>query len=470
MWERFHGGHVHATMHAGRFPSERSPPIIPLKERGIDVSATPHNSATRRLCSALTAVLSLLAAVLLCTPTASARTEAVPAATLTEVTGFGTNPSNLQMYLYVPADVSPHPAVVVAVHYCTGSGPAMYSGTEWARLADTHGFVVIYPSVTRASKCFDVSSPQALKRGGGSDPVGIKSMIDWTVRTYSADTARIYATGNSSGAMMTNVLLGDYPDVFAAGAAFAGVPFGCFATTDGSEWNSACAGGTIIRTPQEWGNLVRAAYPGWTGPRPRMQVWHGTEDDVLRYPNFGEEIKQWTNVLGVGQTPAATDSPVSGWTRTRYGATGDRAPVEAVSLRGVGHNAYGAGMAARALTFFGLDGGGSVPQPEPGACKVTVTTNAWNTGLTASVTVTNTGTSTINGWRLAFTLPGGQTITGGWGATYAPSSGAVTATNVSYNGTIAPNMSVGIGYQANHGGDSAAPSGFTLNGKACAAG
>ncbi|KUM74334.1 extracellular catalytic domain type 1 short-chain-length polyhydroxyalkanoate depolymerase [Streptomyces griseorubiginosus] len=434
------------------------------------MSATPHNSATRRLCSALTAVLSLLAAVLLCAPTASARTEAVPAATLTEVTGFGTNPSNLQMYLYVPADVSPHPAVVVAVHYCTGSGPAMYSGTEWARLADTHGFVVIYPSVTRASKCFDVSSPQALKRGGGSDPVGIKSMIDWTVRTYSADTARIYATGNSSGAMMTNVLLGDYPDVFAAGAAFAGVPFGCFATTDGSEWNSACAGGTIIRTPQEWGNLVRAAYPGWTGPRPRMQVWHGTEDDVLRYPNFGEEIKQWTNVLGVGQTPAATDSPVSGWTRTRYGATGDRAPVEAVSLRGVGHNAYGAGMAARALTFFGLDGGGSVPQPEPGACKVTVTTNAWNTGLTASVTVTNTGTSTINGWRLAFTLPGGQTITGGWGATYAPSSGAVTATNVSYNGTIAPNMSVGIGYQANRGGDSAAPSGFTLNGKACAAG
>ncbi|MFF3967458.1 PHB depolymerase family esterase [Streptomyces griseorubiginosus] len=434
------------------------------------MSATPHNSATRRLCSALTAVLSLLAAVLLCTPTASARTEAVPAATLTEVTGFGANPSNLQMYLYVPADVSPHPAVVVAVHYCTGSGPAMYSGTEWARLADTHGFVVIYPSVTRASKCFDVSSPQALKRGGGSDPVGIKSMIDWTVRTYSADTARIYATGNSSGAMMTNVLLGDYPDVFAAGAAFAGVPFGCFATTDGSEWNSACAGGTIIRTPQEWGNLVRAAYPGWTGPRPRMQVWHGTEDDVLRYPNFGEEIKQWTNVLGVGQTPAATDSPVSGWTRTRYGATGDRAPVEAVSLRGVGHNAYGAGMAARALTFFGLDGGEPAPQPEPGACKVTVTTNAWSTGLTASVTVTNTGTSAINGWRLAFTLPGGQTITGGWGATYAPSSGAVTATNVSYNGTIAPNASVGIGYQANHGGDSAAPSGFTLNGKACTAG
>nr|WSZ19547.1 PHB depolymerase family esterase [Streptomyces canus] len=429
------------------------------------MSTTPR----RPLGSVLLALLSLLAAALFAAPAASARTEAVPTATLTEVTNFGTNPSNLQMYLYVPDNVTAHPAVVVAVHYCTGSGPAMYNGTEWAQLANTYGFVVIYPSVTRSSKCFDVSSPQALKRGGGSDPVGIKSMIDWTVSTYSADTGRIYATGISSGAMMTNVLLGDYPDVFAAGAAFSGVPFGCFATTDGSEWNSACSGGTITHTPQEWGDLVRAAYPGYTGTRPRMQVWHGTADDVLRYPNFGEEIKQWTNVLGVSQTPAATDSPVSGWTRTRYGATGDRAPVEAISLQGVGHNLYTTGMAARALTFFGLDSSGPAPQPQPGACKVTATTSAWSTGLTASVAITNTGTTAINSWQLAFTLPTGQTITNGWGATYAPSSGAVTATNATYNGTIAPNASVSIGYQANHGGNSAAPGAFTLNGKACTA-
>ena len=248
----------------------------------------------------LAALLAAAIAVLMLAAPASA-------ASLREITGFGTNPTNLRMHLYVPDRLPANPALLVAVHYCTGSGPAMYNGTEWARLADTYGFVVVYPSVTRSSKCFDVSSPQALKRGGGSDPVGIKSMIDWTVRTYSADTTRIYATGISSGAMMTNVLLGDYPDVFAAGAAFSGVPFGCFATTDGSEWNSACSGGTITHTPQEWGDLVRGAYPGYTGKRPQMQVWHGTEDDVLRYPNFGEQIKQWTNVLGVSQTPAANE-------------------------------------------------------------------------------------------------------------------------------------------------------------------
>ncbi|KPI23828.1 esterase, PHB depolymerase family [Actinobacteria bacterium OK074] len=446
----------------------------------MDVSITVTITGTRPRRSVLAVLLTvlfggllpLLASLLLVGPPATAASAAVPrqaqaAAALTEVTNFGANPSNLQMYLYVPTNVTAHPAVIVAVHYCTGSGPAMYSGTEYAQLADQYGFVVVYPSVTRASKCFDVSSPAALKRDGGSDPVGIKSMVDWVVQHYNADTGKVFATGISSGAMMTNVLLGDYPDVFAAGAAFSGVPFGCFATTDGSEWNTACANGTVTHTPQEWGDLVRGADPGYTGPRPRMQLWHGTADAVLQYPNFGEEIKQWTNVAGVGQTPAATDTPNSGWTRTRYGSTGDQAPVEAISLQGVDHNLYAWGMAARVLTFFGLDSGGSAPQPPVGACTVTATTSAWNTGLTGSVTLTNTGTTTVDGWQLAFTLPAGQTITNGWGATYAPASGAVTATNASYDGTLAPGASVTIGYQADHTGNSAAPSGFTLNGTAC---
>lgn len=85
-------------------------------------------------------------------------------------------------------------------------------------------------------------------------------------------------------------------------------------------------------------------------------------------------------------TPAATDSPASGWTRTRYGGTGDRAPVEAVSLRGVGYGSCAPGMAARVLTFFGLNASGPAPQPGPGSCRMTATTNAWSTGLTASVT------------------------------------------------------------------------------------
>jgi len=102
-----------------------------------------------------------------------------------------------------------------------------------------------------------------------------------------------------------------------------------------------------------------------------------------------------------------------------------------------------------------------------GACQVTNSVSAWNTGLTDNITITNTGTSAINGWSLKFNLASGQNITSGWSATYAPTSGQVTATNVSYNGAIPPGGSTTIGFQATHTGNTAAPSGFTLNGAAC---
>ena len=97
-----------------------------------------------------------------------------------------------------------------------------------------YGFIVIYPSATRSGSCWDVSSSQALTRNGGSDPVSIMSMITYAEQHYNGDSSRVYVTGASSGAMMTDVLLGDYPDVFQAGAAFMGVPFGCFYT--GTVW------------------------------------------------------------------------------------------------------------------------------------------------------------------------------------------------------------------------------------------
>ncbi|WP_407664352.1 cellulose binding domain-containing protein [Micromonospora parastrephiae] len=106
--------------------------------------------------------------------------------------------------------------------------------------------------------------------------------------------------------------------------------------------------------------------------------------------------------------------------------------------------------------------------PPTGGCRVTYTVNAWSSGLTASVSVTNTGSTPVNGWALAFTLPGGQTITSGWNANYSPSSGTVNARNVSYNATIAPNTSVDVGFQATHTGNTGRPSAFTLNGAACA--
>jgi len=111
----------------------------------------------------------------------------------------------------------------------------------------------------------------------------------------------------------------------------------------------------------------------------------------------------------------------------------------------------------------------TTPPPSTSTCRVTSSVNAWNNGLTNNMTITNTGTTTINGWSLAVTLATGQTITSGWNATYSPTTGRVTATNMSYNATIPPNGSVSsIGYQATHTGNGSAPTSPTLNGVACA--
>jgi poly(hydroxyalkanoate) depolymerase family esterase len=303
----------------------------------------------RRHAALVTLLGALILAVAGTAGTASSASAA--AGRLVEVTGFGANPGGLRMFEYVPPGVSTRPAVLVVLHFCGGSGPTMFTNTQFANLADQFGYVVIYPSVTRSSLCFDVHSTQSLTHNGGSDPTSIVSMVRFVEQHSNGDPNRVFATGLSSGAMMTNVLLGSYPDVFKAGSAYAGVPFSCFAGA--SEWNSACANGQITMTAAQWGGRVRAAFPGFGGARPRMQLWHGTSDATLNFHNFGEEIKQWTNVLGVSQTPSTTDHPQSTWTHTTYRNSAGTVLVDATSEQGVTHNIPI--QASSTIHFFGID-------------------------------------------------------------------------------------------------------------------
>ena len=352
------------------------------------------------------------------------------AASLVQVTNFGSNPSNLQMYIYVPNNVQPNPPILLALHQCTGSGPGFFSGTAFASLADQYGFIVIYPSVTRSGSCWDVSSSQALTRNGGSDPVGLMSMITYTEQHYGGNPNQVYVTGASSGAMMTNVMLGDYPDVFKAGTAFMGVPFGCFFTGTVDGWNSACANGQITNTAQAWGDMVRNADPGYTGPRPRMQLWHGTADQTLNYENLSQEILQWTNVLGVSSTPSSTTTPVSGWTETQYDNGSGTPEVEAFSIAGAGHvlPEPGAGMENHAIGFFGLNTthqGNTVTVTSPGAQTSTA-------GTAASLQIH--ATDSASGQTLTYSasgLPAGLSINSATGLI----SGTPTTQNT-YNVTV----------------------------------
>lgn len=275
---------------------------------------------------------------------------------LRRVDDFGPNPTGLGMYVYIPMHVSPHPAVVVAIHGCHQSGTEFYRRTEFAALADKYGFIVIYPSVTRTAPrpCFDSSSASALSRDGGSDPAGIVSMVRYAQTRLQANPRQVYVAGFSSGAMMTNLLLSEYPDVFSAGSAISGVPYGCFAMPDTSLWNSNCADGLIHDTPQRWGDLVRAADPDYQGTRPRVQLWYGTADAVLSYANFGQEVDQWTNVLRAHL--GGTSQLSAGITHSVYVDSAGQTEVDAYSAPGQGHTLYldFPDWARRAVEFFGL--------------------------------------------------------------------------------------------------------------------
>ncbi|MFC1414034.1 PHB depolymerase family esterase [Streptacidiphilus sp. N1-12] len=301
-------------------------------------------------------LLAVVAAIGVSLPAASR----AAAASLTQITNFGNNPTGLQMNLYVPNSAKANAPILLALHGCQGSGPYLYSSTDFGSLADQYGFIVIYPSTNPGGSCWDVSSNQALTRNGGSDPVGLMSMITYTEQHYGGNPNAVYVTGESSGGMMTNVMLADYPDVFKAGSAFMGVPYHCFYTNSVRGWNGPCAGGQVSMTPQQWGDLVRSADPGYTGPRPRVQLWHGTADTTLNYNNLAEETKQWTNVLGASQTPTSSDTPVANWNRTRYANSSGITQVEAYSVVGAGHQLpiQGTQMAAYAIHFLGLDGSG----------------------------------------------------------------------------------------------------------------
>ncbi|KAF2702830.1 carbohydrate esterase family 1 protein [Pleomassaria siparia CBS 279.74] len=277
----------------------------------------------------------LFTSILGITATASSQ---ILSSSLTHIPSFGPNPRNVSMYIYVPKTLAPKPPILAIPHWCHGTAQAAFVGSPYASLSDTYGFISIYPSSPNtADQCWDVSSNASLTHQGGGDALGIVSMVRWALEKYGGDRERVFVMGTSSGAMMTNVLLGSYPDVFAAGSAFAGVPFGCFAGPGFDYWSDECAKGKIVKNGTEWAAMVRNAYPGYTGFRPKMQVFHGTADTVLDPQNLEEETKQWTSVFGISETPKRVDkdTPLKGWTKSIYG---DGGRFEAYEAEGVTHD------------------------------------------------------------------------------------------------------------------------------------
>ncbi|ORY07660.1 putative Acetylxylan esterase A [Clohesyomyces aquaticus] len=248
------------------------------------------------------------------------------------------------MYVYQGKNLKKPAPIVVAVHHCQGSAQGYSGETKYQPLADKYGAIIIYPNSKSGGGCFDVASQASLTHNGGGDSQTIANMVKYAVTNYGGDAERVFVTGSSSGAMMTQVLAGAYPDVFKAASAYSGVPAGCFAvsgstaTQDPPGWNNNCANGQVTKTAAQWGDLVRGYYPSYAGNRTRMLIWHGTADNTLKYPNYQESLKEWSNVLDLTTSANTANTPQSGYTMTIYGSgTATTAQLVGYSGQGVGH-------------------------------------------------------------------------------------------------------------------------------------
>lgn len=219
--------------------------------------------------------------------------------------------------LYVPKSYdSSRPAPLVISMHGAGGWPALQRDvSRWNRLADRHGFIVVYPSGV------DGTGPRIWRVQPGSglakDVRYIEDLIDALEASYDIDPRRIYANGLSNGGGMSFVLSCALPDRIAA--------IGMVAAAQTLPW--------------EW----------CADPEPvPMITFHGTADSIVPYgggtswvgPMTFPDIPTWTenwagrNRCKGGSFETAVAKDV---TRRDYDGCVNGADVVLYTVEGGGH-------------------------------------------------------------------------------------------------------------------------------------
>ncbi len=253
---------------------------------------------------------------------------------LQEVTGFGSNPGNLRMLVYRPKQALAIPSLVVALHGCSQTAEEYDRGTGWSSLADRLGFVVVYPQQQHSNNpknCFSWFLPGDTTRGHG-EALSIQQMVEHAIRDYGVDRRRVFVTGLSAGGAMAAAMLATYPEVFAGGAIIAGLPYGCARTVQQAleamftdQHSSARALGDRIRMASTH-----------SGPWPKISIWHGTVDPIVKPSNAEGSIRQWLNVHGLCTAPSYEEK-VGAHVRRVWNDIEGSTLVEAFSISGMAH-------------------------------------------------------------------------------------------------------------------------------------
>jgi poly(3-hydroxybutyrate) depolymerase len=131
---------------------------------------------------------------------------------------------------------------------------------------------------------------------------------------------------------MASVMMATYPEIFAAGAIIAGLPYGSANTIPEAFDRMRGHGGPSEQALQQ---LLRAASPH-KGPWPTISIWQGSADHTVAPANADAILGQWRAVHGLAKTSAATET-VDGHTRQVWRDADGQIRIEEYRIAGMGH-------------------------------------------------------------------------------------------------------------------------------------
>jgi len=271
----------------------------------------------------------------------------------TEVTGsfeahqFSNHAGTRSYKLYVPSQVSDTPRpMVVMLHGCTQSADDFAAGTQMNRLADEHGFLVVYPEQAvhaNPTKCWNWFKPQDQLRDAG-EPALIAGMVREVAQRHGADPRSIFVAGLSAGASMAVVLGETYPELFAGVGAHSGLPYG--SAHDMPSALAAMKGGRSGLPGLKTMPGATVAPPRKAVQRVPIIVFHGDRDHTVQPTNGAEIVRQAreAHLTQAGDDVTLTASTQDGkapggrsYSRTVHADSTGQVHIESWTLHGAGH-------------------------------------------------------------------------------------------------------------------------------------
>lgn len=217
---------------------------------------------------------------------------------LEQIRPFGINPGNLKLMFYDPGNITEKAPLVVVLHGCTQMAKSCAEQSGWNKLAKLNQFYVLYPEqiiLNNAENCFNWYRAADQSRDKG-EPASIMQMITHLKKNKNIDSTRIYIIGLSAGGAMSSIMMAVYPEVFDKGSVMAGGPY---KATESVIKAGTSMLGMVSKSPEDWGDLVRAQNPNYKGKYPELVVFHGGMDPVVSTNNSNQLIKQWTNIHNI---------------------------------------------------------------------------------------------------------------------------------------------------------------------------